>query len=842
MANRLRNHEETRMIRILVVEDSPTQARELQLILESRGFIVGIAPNAQRALDCLRASPFDLVLSDICMPGLSGYDLCRQIKADAALQGMPVILLTALSSPADILQGLECGADNFITKPYDADYLVGRVEKILANKRQRAARRLTMGVELSLLGKPFTINSDKEQILDLLLSTFEEFLRSREREQESRLAQEALQTSQRFLQSALDALSAYIAILDDSGTILAVNTTWRDSADNHFLFGTHYGVGTDYLAICDSVAGEQAADMQALARGIRQILANESQEFRLEYPCRADGEKRWFMVRVTRFDGALPVRVVVAHEDITELKRAEERIVEQAALLNEATNAILVRDLDDAIRFWNVGAERLYGWAAAEAIGRNADELLVNAPVPELENARQAVLEKGEWSGELRRYTRDGREVIVASHWSLLRDESGRPKSKLVIDTDITEKKRLEAQFLRTQRMEGIGALAGGIAHDLNNVLTPILMAVGLLKTVLPESEHEAILNPLQASAERGADMVRQVLSFARGVDGEDRIELHLKHVIGDIEKLFHHTLPKSVRLEIDVPRDLWAVSGDATQLYQVLMNLCVNARDAMPEGGHLAISAENALVDENFAGMHPEARPGPYVLVRVADTGCGIPGNILDKIFEPFFTTKAQGKGTGIGLSTALRIVKSHNGFLNVSSLAGKGSEFSVYLPAVKTPARKKLEEEQPELPVGAGQLILVVDDEAAIREITRGTLEAHGYRVVTAGDGTEAVVRYLEHRQEIQAVLTDLVMPVMDGTATIRALRGIAPNVRIIGWSGLKDERLAQPAASDVDAFLHKPFTAEKLLTTLHVVLTPTASRGDNGQTDPAPRCVQI
>jgi two-component system cell cycle sensor histidine kinase/response regulator CckA len=532
--------------------------------------------------------------------------------------------------------------------------------------------------------------------------------------------------------------------------------------------------------------------------------------------------------------------------DITERKQAEDRIMEQAALIDRASNAILVRDLDGRVVFWNQGAERLYGWTAAQAMDKDGNLLCSPAAAPTLEEARQTVIDKGEWTGELREVTNDGREVVVESHWTLLSDDKGRPKSMLVINTDITEKKKLEAQYLRAQRMESIGTLAGGIAHDLNNVLTPILMGVELLKAKLLDPDSLSFLTTLQISAERGADLVKQVLSFARGAQGQ-RVALQLKHVIRDIENMLKHTLPKSIHVRTSVPRDLWTVSGDATQLHQVLMNLCVNARDAMPHGGQLTITAENASLDDNHAGTHFETKPGRYLLLTVADSGTGIPADVLDKIFDPFFTTKELGKGTGLGLSTVVGIVKNHGGSVRVTSEVGTGTRFSVYLPTTEAAQKKPREDAGGQLPVGNGELILVVDDEVSIREITKAILQTHGYRVLIANDGTEALALYSRHQGEIQAVVIDMMMPILDGPATIRALRKLDPHARIIAVSGLAaNGKAAEAAGLGVQTFFPKPFTAERLLSTLRELLgrrteslsrAPVTARNRSHQCDDNP-----
>jgi CheY-like chemotaxis protein len=353
-------------------------------------------------------------------------------------------------------------------------------------------------------------------------------------------------------------------------------------------------------------------------------------------------------------------------------------------------------------------------------------------------------------------------------------------------------------------------------------VLTPLLVAVQVLKEKVTDDDGKRLLTSLEANVQRGAGLVKQVLAFGRGVEGE-RIVVHPKHIAREIKQMIIETFPKSVEFELHCAPDLWTITGDPTQLHQILLNLCVNARDAMPQGGKLSLRLENVVLDQAYAGMNLEARPGPYVCLTVRDAGTGIPKEIQEKIFDPFFTTKEPGKGTGLGLSTTLAIVKSHGGFIHCYSEPGKGSTFKVYLPANPTQVgTENVVAQKARLPHGHNNLVLVVDDEEPIRKLAQRALERYGYRVLLAADGTEALSLYRPRQKEIDVVITDMMMPNMDGLATIAALKSINPDIKIIGSSGLtSDGGVAKAMAAGIQHFIPKPYTAETMLLTLNDVL---------------------
>lgn len=496
---------------------------------------------------------------------------------------------------------------------------------------------------------------------------------------------------------------------------------------------------------------------------------------------------------------------------------ADEALRDTHQLLNSiitaCPHAVIAVDADRNVRLWNPAATRIFGWTEDETLGSRVPFVGERQWAHSEEFNRRALAGETFTNFAVERTRRDGTvaDLLVSAAPTL--NSQGKVDGFLTIATDITEYKKLEQQFLRTQRLQGLGTLASGIAHDLNNVLAPIGMALQLMRMKSNDEGLHRTLDTLDSCVKRGSGLIRQVLTFARGVEGE-RMPLQTRHLLNDTHKVLEQTLPKSIRIHTDVPRDLWVVVADATQIHQVLMNLCVNARDAMPDGGTLTIRAENVVLDEAYVRMSGQGAPGSYVMVEIKDEGVGIPADVRDQIFEPFFTTKQAASGTGLGLSTVVAIVKNHGGFIHLYSETGRGTSFKVYFPAAPSASEQQTASANEYMPNGNGEWILIADDEAAVRDLSKVILEEHGYKVLTAEDGAVGVAAYALHRDNIRLIISDMDMPVMNGAAMLRSIRRINPDIRVIAASGLSEGKSPGLNPEEGVYNLPKPYTAGQLL----------------------------
>lgn len=761
-------------VQILYLENDPQDVELLRQLLDEERLHCQITVAADRARyeQALRQSQFDLVISDDAIPEYDG--LHALLAAQARQPHAPFILLSRTTGGDLAIDCLKRGASDFVNKQR-LPRLAPAIRRALREGSEREKRRRDEATQ---------------------------------RESEQRYRAE-LEKREEYFHALTELSSDVIAVADPEGRARYVSS----SVARLLGYEPAELIGACILDLAHpedrTLAQESLAKLVVTDRKIAETEVRVRDKAGAWHDVEILGRN---LLRDPNVEG-----IILNIRDVTERKREQARIQEQAALLDRAQDAIMVADLESKVLFWNRSAERLYGWTAPEAVGQTANTLLFPPHSPEPVAAVKSLISRGEWSGELQQVTRDKHEIVVASRWSLVRDKAGRPESILIINTDISERRKLEAQFLRAQRMESLGALAGGIAHDLNNVLAPIIMVADLLRETVTDPERQDWLNTLQKSAQHGAELVKQILSFARGAD-DQTVHIQVRHLIAEHVKMLEETLPRSIQMKTRSERDLWVVMGDPTKLTQVLMNLSVNARDAMPQGGTLQILASNLYVDKLFTSNHPDLKPGPHVRISVSDTGTGIPEAIRSRIFEPFFTTKDITKGTGLGLATSLGIVKRHNGALTVYSELGKGTQFNIYLPALLTDKIQQTELTKKPPARGRGECVLVVDDDGPVRTVTEATLKTQGYEVITAKNGAEALHVFRENPDRIQLVLTDMMMPIMDGPTLIRTLRQEKPELLLVAFSGMiGTAEGAELVSSGMVVFLPKPFTAEQLLTTI-------------------------
>jgi PAS domain S-box-containing protein len=758
-------------LRILHLEDSEPDAELVAAKLASDypECVIQHASSRQQFENALHGGGFDLILSDYTLQGYDGLSALKLARTQCP--DKPFIFLSGTIGEERAIEALKCGATDYVIKD--------RPSRLVPAIRQALARH--------------------------------------EEEQRLRQIEEALQQNRERFRQITENVADLILMVD-------LTRRWVYSNPAYNVTVGRAGEQTEGDMLSDVHPDDRPVVRELFKDTVATGSAGRA-EYRL---LRSDGSVRHVEAQnsVVRNSAGLTTQVLVVARDVTDRRAADERIRHQADLLNRAQDAILMRDMQDRITYWNHSAARIYGWSAEQAQGRETTGLWNEDPA-QVEIARHATLFYGEWTGEMRQRSRHGTDLIMQSRWSLVQGKDGLPSGFLVINTDIAEKKRLEAQFLRVQRTESIGLLAGGVAHDINNALVPIMVSADMLDSIVTDSDGKQFVASIRSSAQHGAALVRQLLAFARGAVGQ-HTELNLQPVLQDFISFVAQTFPRNVELKLEAPDEPWAVRGDSTQLKQVLINLCLNARDAMPKGGRIWICLENQTLDQTAAKALRELKPGPHVILCVTDTGTGMEPSVLDKIFDPFFTTKEIGKGTGLGLAAVRGIVKGHGGTIAVESAPGKGTTFRIYLPAIAPATPPPTQEAVPKPKLrGYGEIILLVDDEPGVRNILTALLSASGYSVLSAPSGSEALALFNTRQDDIALVLTDVTMADGDGFMLVDELRTRNVKIPIMMMSGLAAGGQYEERAKRLDVpMLAKPITRDALVAAVHAALAKSIS----------------
>jgi PAS domain S-box-containing protein len=764
---------------ILYVDDDPGNRHAFGWLLRSAGYEVKEAATGSEALRMVNDRP-DLVILDVNLPDVSGFEVCRRIKAHPATTRIPVLHMSGVFVRSeDKTHALEEGADAYLIKPAEPGEVLATVKALLRVHR----------------------------------------------------AEEAARAAAREWQATFDALGDAVCLLDAGGNVLRCNTAMAallgrpaaEVAGRPFapLLEEALAAPSAWVPLAAAPAGE-AAGWPGLAARVRETGRPEAWEV-------AAGA-RWFVTTAdpVRDEQGRVTGSVHLFAEITEQKRGEEerarllaeraRLTEHLRLLLESTGeGIVGLDADGRCTFANAAAGRMLGRPPEELAGQRLHAVVHHShadgsPYPEAECPILRAVRTGQGcraDGDVL-WRRDGTAFAAEYSCHPIR-EGDVIRGAVVTFVDITQRKRLEEHLRHAQKMEAVGRLAGGVAHDFNNLLTVITGNLSLVLAALAADDpNREVLQTIDRAAWRAAELVRQLLGFSR----QTVLWLQptdLNACVAEVVNILRRTLDPRIAVEVRSAPGLWAVRADPGQLNQVLLNLCLNARDAMPEGGRLLLETANVVLDEAGARAFPEARPGEHVRLRVTDTGHGIAPDLLPRIFDPYFTTKEHGKGTGLGLAMVFGIVQQHQGWIDCASTVGEGSRFDIYLPRLAQSGPEPAAPPPP--PAGGHETILLVDDDAALRQVGRALLERYGYRVLTAENGEQALEVYRCERKHIELVILDLTMPRLSGRDTLRRLREIDSRVRVVFTSGYSVEATAALEQDRVHGFVAKPYREREL-----------------------------
>lgn len=833
---------------ILIAEDSPTQAAELSFLLEEQGFKVVQAKNGLKALELARLNPPDLIISDIVMPEMDGYAFCSAAKRTPELDGIPFILVTSLSSPNDVFKGLDVGADNFIVKPYDQGLLVSRINYLLTNRDLRRSGKLQVGIEIELSGNRHFITAERQQILDLLISTYEQAIS----------LYDALDVKQKDLTRSYETLNALYGLAEGlnaceteiqvaaSAVEKGLKLPGIDAAWLYLYDGTDFKLAASSGEPKDLFLGEYAEYECACQRKLKSgnlesnavILECQRLSFRLEdqplryhasIPLVINGTAKGVFNLVSCKQDVLSAdelrtlsgignQIAIALERVQLRESLERKVAERTAelrmILESTPVPTITLDKTGAITTWNRAAETVFGYSAADVVGRKNIVLPDNFATQEPHG--KALAEGAVVRGwELLCRHKDGSEVQVRLSGGPLTDQFGDAFGQVLTLEDLRERRRFEEQLRQAQKMEAIGNLTGGIAHDFNNLLTIIIGNVDLaLRFIGDKPQGKDLLDGALAACMRGAELTKQLLAFGRRQTLRPEVA-DANALIRSAVKLLDRTLSEKVKIDVIETKDLWRVEIDPTQLESALLNLSVNARDAMPNGGQITIETSNQIIDAQHSDPEAQFLPGDYVLISVTDTGTGMSREVMSRIFEPFFTTKDVNKGTGLGLAMVYGFVKQSGGHINVYSELGIGTTFKLYLPRAVNSTSTMTGAASPNkaLRPKQGSRVLVVEDNDGVRQIVVRQITDMGCEVTIAKSGAEAL-SMLEQGLSVDLVFSDVVMPgEVSGIELATQVAKRWPAVKILLTSGFPEAVLNRSNPTLRAKILSKPYRVADL-----------------------------
>ncbi len=805
---------------VLLVDDTEENLEYLRTLFRASGYEVGIARHGTEALATARRHPPLVIVADLLMPVMDGYTLLRHWKTDPALKRIPFVVYTATYTDLeDERLALDMGADAFVQKFVAPGELLERLEGVIAAARITPPALPKQG---SAPEESLNIEYSEALVRKLESKTLQLHAANRALQAEIARRRDIADTQT----GILDALGANVALIDPAGVIVAVNEAWRRHSDVNVLNGENFGIGQNYLTICEHAEDTYSGEAKRAAAGIRAVLAGESLNFALEYSCDSPAQPRWFRMTVTPLQSSGSAGAVIMHVEITDIRGVEQQLVDSEAqyllLLNSTAEGICRLNVDGLCTFCNTTAARLLGYAnVRQLIGQHVHDRHhhsrydgTSLPVDECKIQQAFRTGEGTHVDDEVFFRADDTQFPV-EYWSYPIVKGPHILGAVVTFLDITVRRNLEAQFLQAQKMEAVGRLAGGVAHDFNNALQVILTYGELLDEHLAGDEIGAKYNQqIVAAGQRAASLTRQLLAFSRKQLLRP-VLLDLSAVIHDLEELLRRMIGAHINLHMICVATGTAILADRSQVEQVVLNLAINAADAMPRGGELYIKTSNIEIGAAQSQPGAPVAPGKYVLLTVRDTGSGMSPAIQERIFEPFFTTKEAGKGTGLGLSTVYGIVQQSQGCVTVNSKVGKGTRFKVYFPIVAGAVDADTPHKHLKLPAGGTETILLVEDEDVLRRVVADTLRTNGYVVLEAHDGKAGIEFAGRFDAPIDLLLTDVILPGATGREVAARLLEFRPEMKVIYMSGYTDDFIADHGVIDPDTvLLEKPFPIALLL----------------------------
>ena len=803
----------------LIVDDNTTNLAMLRALLQGHGLEVHEARNGVEALTTARQHPPDVVISDLLMPVMDGYTLVCHWRADPRLQRIPFLVYTATyTEPKDERLAKALGADAFMIKPAEPEMLMALVREVLAQAHDGTlASASTLGFDDLVLLKQYNevlVRKLEQKIVEtdtINRALREEIVQRRSAEAEARESEERFRTT--FEQVAVG-----IAYYDRSGRLLRVNDKFCDMT----AYSREELLGMTFLEL---TAPEDRAESEAARLAIlagRQTVYSAEKQYLTK-----NGTTFWCHVNSTLIKEAAdtPEYFVSVLTDIMERKRSELALRLRDRAIQSVSQGIIITELgrnDNPIIYASAGFERITGYRAEEVLGRDCRFLQgAETDANTVARMREAIARREACEVEIVNYRKDGSTFWNALSLNPVIDDSGAVGHYVGVQIDTSERKLLEQLLQQSQKMEAVGQLAGGVAHDFNNLLTVISGNAGL---VLDMPDVNGMVRDcvadIRAASERAAGLTQRLLGFSRRSILQPKV-LDLNAAVTESMTLLRRLIGEEIELTTVLGADLNPVKVDPAQLDQVLLNLAVNARDAMPKGGRLTIETANVSLSDDYAATHLDAKSGPHVLLAMTDTGCGMPREIMDRIFEPFFTTKEVGKGTGLGLSMVLGIVQQSGGCINVYSEPGRGTSFKIYLPVVAEHFSPKKDVQSLPDPRGT-ETVLVVEDEKGVRDFAVTSLRQLGYQAEAACDSEEALGLLQARGGRFDLVITDVVMPKLSGPQLVEALRKRIPDVRVLYMSGYTDDTVVRHGLLEAEvAFLQKPFSVQELARKVREVL---------------------